>query len=182
MWLLFNLIWLFVLSEPILTSSPLPARRYKSLFEVILKALFPVDIISVPLLDSIDIPALSPFNVISFANKSPLALILPDEVILPLNKCVSAIVSPKILDPSVLTIEDVTILEVSAVTVKLSTVISVAVKEVTPMLEANASESTPPSFIRSVSEFISIVASSTLTDNALPPPPANPSPATPVAS
>ena len=94
-WPLFNLIWLFVLSEPILTSSPLPARRYKSLFEVILKALFPVDIISVPLLDSIDIPALSPFNVISFANKSPLALILPEAVMWPIPESSSEPVIPE---------------------------------------------------------------------------------------
>jgi len=46
------------------------------------------------------------------------------------------------------------------------------------MLAAKASESIPPSFTRIVSELISIVASSTFTDNALPPPPAKPSPAT----
>ena len=67
-----------MLSEPILISSPLPALRYKSPPEVILKGLTPVDKISVALSASIVIPALAPFNVISFANISPLALISPE--------------------------------------------------------------------------------------------------------
>jgi len=59
-------------------------------------------------------------------------------------------VSPNIFEPSVCKILEVTIDEVKLVTVKLDTVISVAVSEVTAMLAARASESTPPSFIDKV--------------------------------
>jgi len=108
-------------------------------------------------------------------------LISPEAVIEPLKVCESDTESPKILEPSVLRILEVTIEEVKAVTVKLDTVISVAVNDTTPILEASASESTPPSLIRSVSEFISIVASSTFTDKflveSIEPPPDKPSPA-----
>tara|TARA_R110001592_G_scaffold225540_2_gene481512 strand:+ start:176 stop:577 length:402 start_codon:yes stop_codon:yes gene_type:complete len=69
---------------------------------------------------------------------------------LPLNVWVSDDVSPNILDPSVSKIDEVTIEDVKAVTVRLDTVISVAAKEVTEILAASASESTPPSFIEIV--------------------------------
>ena len=53
---------------------------------------------------------------------------------LPLNVWVSDDVSPNILDPSVSKIDEVTIEDVKAVTVRLDTVISVAAKEVTEIL------------------------------------------------
>ena len=49
----------------------------------------------------------------------PLALILPDAVIWPLNVCVSVIVSPNVFEPSDNTIEEVTIDDVILVTFKL---------------------------------------------------------------
>ena len=61
--------------------------------------------------------------------------------------CVSETASPNIFEPSVCKIEEVIIDEVKLVTVKLDTIISVAVSVPTSILSANASVSTPPSFI-----------------------------------
>ncbi len=119
------------------------------------------------------------------ADVTILNLLLPAEPLVwscidPVKLWRSSDASPNILDPWVLTTLEVTIEDVKLVTVRLATVISDAVNDVTSILLANASESIPPSFTLKVSEFNSIVASSTFTDRAEPPPPASPSPATSV--
>ena len=86
------------------------------------------------------VPAVDPIATLS---NEPVSLTFK----LPVNRCESLAASPNILDPSVSKILEVTIEDVKAVTVRLSTVISVAVREVTAILAARASESTPPSFM-----------------------------------
>ena len=67
-----------VLLEPILTCLFAAASKYKSWAELMLNPPpVPVEVISVPPSASIFIPALAPVNVISLANKSPLALMSP---------------------------------------------------------------------------------------------------------
>ena len=61
--------------------------------------------------------------------------------------CVSVTKSPNIFEPSVSIIDEVILDDVKLVTFKLETEIVVAVRVPTSILSANASVSTPPSFI-----------------------------------